>query len=400
MNESLKVLLVNRALPCHVRGGLEFHTLDLARGLRGLGAEVDLLTVTVPDDYRAELEREGFGVFEIAGVPADRYSLAYLRRAGPAIERCLKAKRYDVVHGQEFAFGFWNPPRGLKPKIVLTVHGTITSETPLHPDVLSHLSAIQKAAAIARYGRRFLFSPSWHRMLDRADAILVDSEFTQRELGRVHASAAAKIARVPLGVDLSKFPEITRDEARKEIGLDPNRPVFVTLGRITWQKGHDIALRALAQLKDRPWHYFIACQGQSIRGLMQLTDRLSLKGRVNFVDLDDSERALLLAAADVFLWPERTHPAFGLVGLEAMLMNTPVIGTRRGAIPELIGDAGGWVIEPENVGAMKDAIARVLANPSEIEAKRKGLRERTLERFRPEAMASETLAVYRKTAAG
>jgi glycosyltransferase involved in cell wall biosynthesis len=104
----------------------------------------------------------------------------------------------------------------------------------------------------------------------------------------------------------------------------------------------------------------------------------------------------MLAAADLFLWPERTHPAFGLVGLEAMLMGTPVLAARRGAIPEVVDAASGWVHEPESPGALAAALEPLLREPEKLAERAEGLRERTLRRFAPATMARRTLEVYRE----
>lgn len=429
--------MVCRSLPCHVRGGLEFHTLDLAAGLAAEGAEVHLLSAEVPPGYRAEIESRGLRLFEIPGVPAGRYSLAYLKAAGPIIERLHREHPYDIIHAQEFGFGLWNPPSDLTAKIVLTVHGTITSETPLHPDVFMGLSAGGKFAALMRFGRRYLFAPAWRRMLGRADLILVDSLFTHKELARIMGGDITRIRHVPLGVEMSRYPPLDHSEARAELGWPEGEgaPVrLLTVGRLTWQKGHARALQALAELKDLAWKYVIVGEGPEEKALERLIDKLGLKDRVELIGrVEESRRNQMLAAADLFIWPERTHPAFGLVGLEAMLMNTPVLAASRGAIPEIVDDRSGWLFDvaPEDLDDgdemeegfpmralatlggrrpkqhdlerahdrrrgedLADILRARLTYPSSLAFLRDGLRERTLVRFAPAAMVRQTLDAY------
>lgn len=430
MSESLqRVLIVNRTLPCHVRGGLEFHVLDLASGLARAGVAVELLTAPVSEAYRRELEAEGLTLHCVPGVTETRrYTAAWLRGVGAAIERLAAERAYDIIHGHEFGFGFWRPGAEQKSKIVLTVHGTITTETPLHPDVFGELSLAGKARALARFGRRFAFAPAWGRMLEHADAILVDSKFTETELARIKPGIAGKVRHVPLGVDMARqaradAAEPDRAAARRELGWEqtgaPARRadghdatprqnvsvqeetlVLLTVGRLEWQKGHDIALRALAGLKDQSWRYVIAGEGTARAGIERQVRQLGLAERVEFAGrVEDRVKSLILAGADLFLWPERTHPAFGLVGLEAMLMNTPVLGMRRGAIPEVLDDPSCRVAD--GAAGFERTLTELLGSGrAGLANARAGLRERTLARFNPEAMVRETMKVYRDLPGG
>ena len=390
--------MVARSLPCHAAGGLEYHVADLAAGLASRGLSVELLTAPLPANYREELRERGLKCHEVAGIAPERYSLRYLRRVGPAIEALRRSGSFDLIHGQEFALGFWRPAADVAARTVLSVHGTLWSETPLQRDVFGSLPLGGKVRAIGRFGRRLLFGPSWRWWLDRAGSILVDSEFTARELRAIRPGYTERIRTIALGVDMERYPFIEASTARRELGwtLDSGaEPVLITVGRLQWQKGHDLALRALAKLRDLSWRYVIVGEGRTADGLKQLAGRLGLVERVEFTGrVDERRKSLLLAAADLFLWPERTQPAFGLVGLEAMLMNTPVAASRRGAIPETIDGQSGWLFQPGDAEAISRALRPLLADPSSIAERSHGLRERTLERFAPGAMISQTLAAY------
>lgn len=397
------VLLVSRSMPCHVRGGLEFHVLDLSRALAAEGAEVHLLTAEMPADYRRILERTALILHEIPRVAPERYSLAYMWKVRGAIQRVLARRSIEIVHGQEFSLGLWRPRAGSRQKVILTVHGSLTSETPLHPDLWLTLNPEQRRRALRRYGRRLLFAPIWGRQLDRADLLLVDSRFTQAELRRVRPGVLPRVRRVPLGVDLARFPEIDKAEARRRLGWPADslaEPRLLTLGRVEWQKGHETALRALGLLKEMSWRYTIAGEGKHLDEVRRIADELGLAARVDFEGRVDEERKrLLLAAADLFLWPERTHPAFGLVGLEAMLMNTPLLGTDRGAIAELVYTSNGWLAPPDQPSALADVLRPLLAEPGILAARALDLRARMIERYTAAAMARATMETYREALA-
>lgn len=384
--------MINRALPLHWAGGLERHVEDLAFGLTAAGWGVALLSAPLDPAEAGRYRAAGIDVFAAHCADPHRYSLRYMLGIGRAIERLLASESFDVIHAHEFALGMWQPPAAAPP-IVLSVHGTITSETPLHPDVYRQLGPGARLKAWLRYGRRFAFGPSWRRALGRADAILIDSAFSGGELGRIAPDCLGKTRLIPLAVRETDPPP-DRAESRLKLGWISTH--LLTVGRLEWAKGHELALEALARLRDLQWSYTIVGEGTH-RAVIEraiarfgLGDRVRLAGRVSQTD-----KLAMLAGADLFVWPERTHPAFGLAGLEALLAGTPVIATRRGAIPEVIGERGGWLAEP-NAESFAAALRPLLSNPDALVSLRAGLRAEALNRFAFDHMLDGIQDVYRK----
>ncbi|HOE96603.1 MAG TPA: glycosyltransferase family 4 protein [Candidatus Sumerlaeota bacterium] len=400
-----RVLLVARALPAHVPGGLERHVQDLALGLAGAEVELHLLTHPLDPAASAPLRAAGLTLHFLPTPHPGRYTLAWLRGVGPLIQALHQRHRFSLIHGQEFALGCWRPRPG-DPPLVLSVHGTITSETPLHPDAWRELPWPRRPAALLRYGRRFLFQPAWRRQLRAAARVLIDSAFTRGELIRALPELEPRLALIPLAVRPAAAAPPDYAAARRELGWD-DRPRLLTLGRLEWQKGHGLALDALARLTHRAWHYVIGGAGGEAPRLRRQVDRLGLTDRVTFAGwVDEPAKLRLLAGADLFLWPERTHPAFGLAGLEAMLQGTPVLARRRGAAPEVIGDEDGrrcWIVNEEGtraVDAWTAALDRLLADPAPLRAARQGLAEATRARFPFQRMIEQVLAEYDRAAGG
>lgn len=397
-----RVMIVSRSLPCHVSGGLEFHVVDQAAGLVRAGVQVHLLSTPVSVAYRNQLTELGIELHELENAQPGIYTFDYLRRIAAKIASLHGSHRFDIIHGHEFALG--NPTalknlNSISPtKLALTVHGTITTETPLHPDVFAQLSPVGKCIALARFGRRYLFAPAWHKTLDIADVLLVDSEFTRKELKRIHATVADKISLVPLSLDMTRYPPLDQAESRTALDWPEKGKGFVllTVGRLEWQKGHELALRALASLTQLDWRYVVLGTGKDHQRLSHLAQKLDIGSRVTFMGrVSDQIKARALAGADLFIWPERTHPAFGLAGLESLVMGTPVAAARRGAIPELIDQTNGILFDDPNPIALAAAIAPALSDFALVEKLRDGLRDRTIIRVAPERMINATLAAYK-----
>ena len=108
--------------------------------------------------------------------------------------------------------------------------------------------------------------------------------------------------------------EPDRAAARARLGWSGTQ--ILTIGRLEWQKGHALALHALARQSSHAWHYTIVGEGRDRPAIVALVRRLGLQGRVTLAGrVTEEHKQAMLAAADLFLWPEMTHPAFGLAGL-------------------------------------------------------------------------------------
>jgi glycosyltransferase involved in cell wall biosynthesis len=83
-----------------------------------------------------------------------------------------------------------------------------------------------------------------------------------------------------------------------------------------------------------------------------------------------------------------------------MLHDTPVLATPRGAIPEVLGDRGGWLASDATAPALQEALAPLLHDPSQLVPKREGLRQWALRRFDFDRYIRAMLDHYRAAAGG
>jgi glycosyltransferase involved in cell wall biosynthesis len=201
----------------------------------------------------------------------------------------------------------------------------------------------------------------------------------------VHEAAAPHFAPPPTA-------EIARIRAR--YGLDGRYVLFV--GLLEPKKNLAGLVEAVARCRaGGGWGAaHLAVAGDSGWGddLAAAVSRLGLAETVRFLGaVADGDLPALYAGADVFVFPSLWE-GFGLPVLEAMAAGAPVVASRRGALPEVAGDAA-LLVEPE-AAALADALGRVLGDAR----LRERLREAGLARARGfswERAAAETLAVYR-----
>jgi len=165
---------------------------------------------------------------------------------------------------------------------------------------------------------------------------------------------------VPNGVDLHQFTVADR-------AWSP--PHILSVGRVVHQKGFDLALCALSQLKDLEWTWTIAGDGPQMPILKSMSEQYGIAPRIQFVGwLSTEQLKSQYAAANLFLFPSR-HEGMPNAMLEAMAGGLPVIATDIAGNEELVVDGEtGRLVPAEDVDALRESLRALLIEP--------GLRER------------------------
>lgn len=163
-----------------------------------------------------------------------------------------------------------------------------------------------------------------------------------------------KIPVIPNGVELEEFAVTERDWST---------PRILSVGRVVHQKGLDLALHALARLKDMDWHWDIAGDGPRLSELQSLAQVLGIADRVTFLGWQTRKQvAKLNLQSNLFLFPSR-HEGMPNAVLEAMAGGLPVIATRIAGNEEIVLDGEtGLLVESENVEQLSDAVRKLLSD--------------------------------------
>lgn len=181
--------------------------------------------------------------------------------------------------------------------------------------------------------------------------------------------------------------------------LVPQKSRLLCLGRLVADKGFDVAVKALALLASRfpDLHLTVAGDGPERRYLESQAAELGVRQRIHFSGWLAPEKVpALLDEATILLMPSRRE-TFGLVALEAALMERPVIATRVGGIPEIvIHEETGLLVESEDSRAFADGISFLLDNPSVTIRMSRTARQRAEERFRWQTHVEAYEALYQR----
>lgn len=171
---------------------------------------------------------------------------------------------------------------------------------------------------------------------------------------------------------------------------------FAAYGRMVAKKGFDVLLRALRQLGDRGLdaRLVLGGDGPERPRLEALAAELGLGGRVRFAGWID-DVAGLLHSADVFVLPSLDEP-FGIVVLEAMALDTPIVATRSQGPSEILDADTAYLCAIGDEGSLAEAMAGAAADYSGRRRRADAALERYCARYSAEVVIPQYETVYRR----
>jgi glycosyltransferase involved in cell wall biosynthesis len=281
----------------------------------------------------------------------------------------------DLFHATEHLL-----PRLKKTKTVLTLHDLIFQFFPEY-----HLPL----------NRWFLVNAMPH-FLRRADAIIAVSECTKRDAIATYQLPAEKITVIYEGVNPRLKPERDAEKiaaARTRFAHD--EPFLFFVSTIEPRKNIIALVDALRVLRGRGYPHRLLIAGRPgwlYQATFEHVKKAGMEAFVDFLDyVPDEDLPALFAACDAFVFPS-LYEGFGLPPLEAMACGAPVVASNTSSLPEILGDAA-LLINPRDVGAIADAVERVITNTAlRDELRVKGFAQAA--KYSWERAARETLGVY------
>jgi len=351
-----------------IPGGIERVAQQFAEEMRARGHEASVLAA----------RKRGLGTREtVDGVPVQRAGSLGVTLSTPLsptfpyhLDRLARAA--DVVH-----YHVPNP-------VAVTSHLLVRPDAPA---VVTYHSDIVKQSGALR-----LYRPLLTRFLDSLDQVVTTSP-ELRDRSTLLRDYRAKTAVVPLGIDVDALRETGRETLPP---VEPDEPLVLFVGRLTYYKGVSVLLRAMART-DRGV-LAIAGEGELRERLVSQARDLGIADRVRFLGyVSEDELGALYRRATVFVLPSvAPSEAFGIVQLEAMARGLPVINTDLPTgVPWVSRDREtGLTVPPGEAEALAAAIDRLLRDPALRERLGRQGRRRVEAEFTESAMVSGVEAVY------
>lgn len=359
----MRICLVNTFFPPW-RGGAEYFTHGLAKGLAKGGDEVTVLCAHNP--LRP-------GTYEVDGIEVIR-----LRTSGwlygvpiiPGLLGAILSKDPDLIH-----CNFPNPYNAS-----ISVLASSLSDTPSVLTWHNDLPPVTAAASLLTTVHDNFLSTAYLRRFDRIIATTRSYSMISPILNRFRD----RVRIVWNGVDCEKFrPSIDGGWVRSKFTFEDCKVVLFVGALTKWHgyKGLDVLLRAiaLAKARDSRIRLLVVGEGHLKPAYMRLASDLGIGDLVAFAgDVSDRELPSYYACSDVLALPSRdSSEGFGLAILEAGACGKPVIASRVGGLPEVVEDGGsGLLVPPNDECALSEAILKVLGD--EGLAQRMGKRGREL----------------------
>ena len=395
----MKSLLLTNEYPPHIYGGAGVHVEYLSRGLaRFIDVEVrafgdQAVPAGNPTVKGFELDASGFTC------PKP------LRSAFGAVRRCTDFNTTDIdadiVHCHTWYAHFGGILAKLNYGIPLVI--TVHSLEPLRPWKREQLGAgydftcwLEKTA------------------LEMADAVIAVSRETRADILRLFDISEERVPIIYNGIDLDEYRATDSHAALGAHGVDVTKPYILFLGRIARQKGIIHLVNAIKYL-DAGFQV-VLCAGApdtpEIAEEMKAAVATAQKHREGVIWIeqmvDAKAKIEFYSHAAVFVCPSIYEP-FGIINLEAMACETPVVASAVGGIKEVVvhGETGTLVtldqmkespFEPVNPDEfsreLAAAVNELMADPAKCEAFGKAGRRRAEELFGWDAIAKKTVELY------
>ena len=395
----MRVDVLSKEYPPEIYGGAGVHVAELVRALRRLGGELDLRTRV----HAFGAPRDEAGTSSYADLAELRGANAALRTLGVDLAIAEACAGADLVHSHTWYANLAGHLAGLLHGVphVVTAH----SLEPLRPWKAEQLGG---GYAVSSWAERTAYEAA-------SAVIAVSAAMRDDVLAAYPAVDPDRVHVVHNGIDTDLWAPREDPERLRALGVDPDRPSVVFVGRITRQKGLPLFLRAAAALP--PEVQLVLCAGapdtaEIMAEVRALVDGLAAT-RTGVVWIEDmlprADVVALLTAATVFACPSVYEP-LGIVNLEAMACETAVVATATGGIPEVVvdgvtgvlvpieqaTDGTGTPLDPERyVTDLADAMTRLISDPDRAATYGRAGRARAVESFGWDAIARRTAEVYR-----
>ncbi|MBI1759477.1 MAG: glycogen synthase [Actinobacteria bacterium] len=380
----MKVALLTREFPPDVYGGAGVHVDFLVRELRRL-VDVDVHCFGEP--------RPGAHAHR----PPDTLAGANLalRTLAVDLEMADRVGGNDVVHSHTW---------------YANLAGQLAAQLHDVPHVLTAHSLEPRRPWKSEQLRGGYQISSWveRSAYERADAVIAVSEGMRRDVLEVYPFVDPdRVHVVHNGIDVAVYRPTPDHGTLARYGIDPDRPTVVFIGRITRQKGLPHLLRAARQLVPDAQLVLCASEPDTPEIATEVAGavgelRRTRSGVVWITDtLPRDELLQILSHATAFTCPSIYEP-LGIVNLEAMACEVPVVASAVGGIPEVVADGVTGLLVPYDAAdpdAFEAGLARslneLIKDRSGADAMGRAGRDRVTREFAWDRVAERTVEIYR-----
>ncbi len=375
--------------PPRIVGGIAKVVEGLSKSLTKLGVEVHVITNEMPGAPLEEND-EGVHVHRVRiDSPAPNFHAWVLlmnhyfaKRAGVLAR---EVGGFSIVHAHDWLV----LPSGSETKNYLG--------TPLISTL--HSLEYKRAGGVNSPEGRMIESLEWW-MTYESSVIIVCSHSMKDDSKWKYQVPDEKIWVIPNGINPDKFKgsHSNRNEVRSRYGINPSDKLILFVGRLTHQKGCEYLIRAIPLVAKYHNARLIVVGDGYMRGELESEASRTGEGwRIRFTGfIPDSEVTDLMLSSDLMVIPSVYEP-FGVVALEAMTADLPVVASDVDGLGEIIKhEKNGILVYPRDPASIAWGISRIMSDPQNTRKLTENASKDVEEKYTWDAIAKLTLKAYRK----
>ena len=349
----MKILMLTWEYPPRVVGGIAKVVYDLSRTLIKDGHDVTVVTYKEGDVPYFE-DDKGVKVYRV-----DNYMInpnnfidwimqLNFNLVAKANEIMAEQGKFDVIHAHDW----------------LVAYAAKTLKNSYHIPIVSTIHATEagRNSGIHDEQQRYINDTEWMLTYESSE-VIVNSNYMKGELQRLFGLPYEKINVVPNGVNLSLFNGIERDyNFRRKYAMD-NEKIILFMGRLVYEKGVQHLIAAMPKILNG-YHdsKSVVCgKGAMLDELRAQANAMGIGNKVYFAGyMNGKDVQRMYKAADIAVFPS-TYEPFGIVALEAMLSENPVVVSDVGGLNEIVQyRENGMQSYAGNANSIADSILELL----------------------------------------
>lgn len=324
----MKILMLTWEYPPRVVGGIARVVHDLSHRLIKDGHEVTVVTYKEGEVPYFE-DDKGVKVYRVDNFMINpnnfidwimQMNFSMISKASSIIE---EQGKFDVIHAHDWLVAC--AAKTLKESYGMPIVSTI------------HATEAGRNSGIHDEVQRYINDTEWMLTYESTE-VIVNSNYMKGELQRLFGLPFEKINVVPNGINMTAFNGVERDyEFRRRYAMD-NEKIILFMGRLVYEKGIQYLIAAMPKILSR-YHdvkLVIAGKGGMIDELRAQVRALGIENKVYFAGyINGKDVQKMYKAADISVFPS-TYEPFGIVALEAMLSENPVVVSDMGGLNEIV----------------------------------------------------------------
>lgn len=383
----MRILMISWEYPPRIVGGISRVVHDLAQKLGEKGDEVHIVTFLEKDNAEEEKDKyvhvHRVGSFDFS---ANNFIEWVMHLNFALTERCIKliekTGRFDIIHAHDWVVAY--TARVIKHSYNIPLVATI------------HATEWGRNWGIHNDDQRYINDVEWWLTYE-AWKVIVNSRHMYNEVKGIFNLPEDKLTIIPNGVDINKFDGLECDQNyRRKFALDNEKIIFF-VGRLVNEKGAHVLIDAMPKIL---LHYYdvklvVTGKGPQMDYLKEKATMLGISEKVYFTGyISDENLSKLYKCIDVAVSPSLYEP-FGIVALEGMLANVPVVVSDIGGIGDLVQHgADGMKAYSGNANSLADCILEILYNPEKSEAMRNKALDKVRSTYNWDTISEQALKTY------